>query len=93
MSAATHGEPKPPLMTAAEAHRLWRLLAYRMAAPPRVDVGGADGGAPVLPGSEPSEREAAGAAGVAGAGDGAAAGGAAAGGAAAGGAAAGGAAK
>ena len=33
MSTPRPGEPQPSLMTASEAHRLWRLLAYRMAAP------------------------------------------------------------
>ena len=34
MSRQRPGQPPPPFMTASEAHRLWRLLAYRMAAPP-----------------------------------------------------------
>ena len=33
MSTPRPGEPVPPPMSAADAHRLWRLLAYRMAAP------------------------------------------------------------
>ena len=34
MSTPRPGEPKPALLTAAEAHRLWRLIAYKMAKPP-----------------------------------------------------------
>ena len=34
MSRPRQGEAPQPPMSAADAHRLWRLLAYRMAAPP-----------------------------------------------------------
>lgn len=40
-SVARPGEAPPPLLSASDAHRLWRLIAYRMAAPGR-DLGGED---------------------------------------------------
>ena len=47
MSSSRPGEAQQPLMSAADAHRLWRLLAYRMAAPAPAPVAGpeaSDGG-------------------------------------------------